>query len=47
MRTILVANRKGGCGKTMVAITLASALARQGGGWRWPTPIRRSRRCAG
>ena len=32
MRTILVANRKGGCGKTMVAITLASALAGQGGG---------------
>jgi chromosome partitioning protein len=32
MRTILVANRKGGCGKTMVAITLAAALARQGGG---------------
>ena len=30
MRTILVANRKGGCGKTMVAITLASALAGQG-----------------
>ncbi len=32
MRTILVANRKGGCGKTMAAITLASALARQSGG---------------
>lgn len=31
MRTILVANRKGGCGKTMVAITLAAALARHGG----------------
>ena len=31
MRTILVANRKGGCGKTMVAITLASALAGRGG----------------
>ena len=30
MRTILVANRKGGCGKTMVAITLAAALAGQG-----------------
>ena len=32
MRTVLVANRKGGCGKTMAAITLASALA--GGGAR-------------
>lgn len=31
MRTVLVANRKGGCGKTMVAITLASALAGRGG----------------
>jgi chromosome partitioning protein len=31
MRTILVANRKGGCGKTMAAITIASALAREGG----------------
>jgi chromosome partitioning protein len=30
MRTVLVANRKGGCGKTMVAITLASALAADG-----------------
>jgi chromosome partitioning protein len=30
MRTILVANRKGGVGKTMVAITLASGLAGQG-----------------
>ena len=48
MRTILVANRKGGCGKTMVAITLAAALARAGRRrWRWPTPTRRSRRCAG
>lgn len=31
MRTVLVANRKGGCGKTMTAITIASALARTGG----------------
>ena len=31
MKTILVANRKGGCGKTMVAITLAAALAGRGG----------------
>ena len=31
MKTILVANRKGGCGKTVVAITLASALAGRGG----------------
>jgi chromosome partitioning protein len=30
MRTILVANRKGGCGKTMLAITLATALAAGG-----------------
>ena len=30
MKTVLVANRKGGCGKTMIAITLAAALAGQG-----------------
>lgn len=30
MRTVLVANRKGGCGKTMTAVTLASALAVRG-----------------
>jgi len=30
MRTILVANRKGGCGKTMAAITVAAALAADG-----------------
>lgn len=30
MRTVLVANRKGGCGKTMTAVTLAAALARDG-----------------
>ncbi len=31
MKTVLVANRKGGCGKTLVAITLAAALAGRGG----------------
>ncbi len=30
MKTILIANQKGGCGKTSIAITLASALANQG-----------------
>ncbi len=30
MKTVLVANRKGGCGKTMAAITLAAALAGRG-----------------
>ncbi|HRO12280.1 MAG TPA: ParA family protein [Amaricoccus sp.] len=30
MKTILVANRKGGCGKTIVALTLAAALAGRG-----------------
>ena len=32
MRTVLVANRKGGVGKTMAAITIAAALARRDGG---------------
>jgi chromosome partitioning protein len=31
MRTILIANRKGGCGKSMMAVTLAAALAGEGG----------------
>lgn len=30
MRTVLVANRKGGCGKTMAAITIAAGLAARG-----------------
>ncbi len=30
MKTVLVANQKGGCGKSSVAITLAAALANQG-----------------
>lgn len=30
MKTILIANQKGGCGKTMTALTIASALAQRG-----------------
>ncbi|MFW2177970.1 MULTISPECIES: AAA family ATPase [unclassified Moraxella] len=30
MQKILIANQKGGCGKTSIAVTLASALANQG-----------------
>lgn len=30
MKTVLVANRKGGCGKTLAAVTIAAALAPKG-----------------
>ena len=30
MKTILIANQKGGCGKTIAAITLATALSQKG-----------------
>ncbi|HEY4714846.1 MAG TPA: AAA family ATPase, partial [Aquirhabdus sp.] len=30
MKTILIANQKGGCGKTMTALTIAAALAHRG-----------------
>jgi len=30
MKTVLIANQKGGCGKTSIAVTLATALANQG-----------------
>lgn len=46
MKTVLVANRKGGCGKTLAAVTIAAALAPKGrvaladadpqkSAWRW------------